>query len=197
MRRRRPTGGREMARRLQRRTFIKQGAALSAAAAAGTLGFPAIVRGQSGPLKVGILHPVTGPLAYSGQLSRLGAQIAVEEINAAGGIKSIGAKIEPLYGDAQSKPDVGVAEVEKMNEAGVSAIVGAYASASCLATCQAASKHTSPHAADVGVADQIVERGLKNTFRFGPGYKVISTAAMNYLHIMNKLAGNPAKTVMI
>ena len=187
-----------MTKRIERRrTFIKQGAALSAAAAAGTLGFPAIVRGQSGPLKVGILHPVTGPLAYSGQLSRLGAQIAIEEINAGGGIKSLGAKIEPIYGDAQSKPDVGVAEVEKMNEAGVSAIVGAYASAICLATTQAAAKHNIPHVVDVGVADQIVERGLKNTFRFGPGYKVISTAAMNYLHIMNKLAGNPAKTVMI
>ncbi len=182
----------------RRRTFIKQGAALSAVAAAGTLGFPAIVRAQSGPLKVGILHPVTGPLAYSGQLCRLGAQIAVDEINATGGIKALGgAKIEALYGDAQSKPDVGVAEVEKMNEAGVSAIVGAYASAICLATTQAAAKHNIPHVVDVGVADQIVERGLKNTFRFGPGYKVIATGAMNYLHIMNKLAGAPAKTVMI
>ena len=102
----------------QRRTFIKKSAALSAAAAAGSLGFPAIVRGQSGPLKVGILHPVTGPLSYSGQLCRLGARIAVDEINAAGGIKSLGgAKIEAVYGDAQSKPEVGVAEVEKMNEA--------------------------------------------------------------------------------
>jgi branched-chain amino acid transport system substrate-binding protein len=182
----------------QRRTFIKKSAALSAAAAAGGLGFPAIVRGQSGPLKIGILHPVTGPLSYSGQLCRLGARIAVDEINAAGGIKSLGgAKIDAVYGDAQSKPDVGVAEVEKMNEAGCSAIVGAYASAICLATTQAAAKHNLPHVVDVGVADQIVERGLKNTFRFGPGYKVISTNAINYLHIMNKLAGAPAQTVMI
>ncbi len=60
--------------RQQRRKFITQTAALSAAAASGTLGFPAIVRGQGGPLKLGVLHPVTGPLAYSGNLSRLGAQ---------------------------------------------------------------------------------------------------------------------------
>ena len=95
-----------MAKRVeQRRTFIKKGAALSGAAAAGTLGFPAIVRAQSGPLKVGILHPVTGPLAYSGQQCRLGARIAVEDINAAGGIKSLGgAKIEAVHGDAQSSP---------------------------------------------------------------------------------------------
>src|SRR5262245_66085846 len=140
-----------MTKRIERRrAFIKKGAALSGAAAAGALGFPAIVRGQAGPLKVGILHPVTGPLAYSGQLSRLGAQIAVEEINAGGGIKSLGAKIEPVYGDAQSKPDVGVAECEKMNEAGVSAIVGAYASGICLATKQAAAKQNILQLYEVG-----------------------------------------------
>jgi branched-chain amino acid transport system substrate-binding protein len=58
-----------------------------------------------------------------------------------------------------------------MNEAGVCAVVGAFASAICLATTQAAAKYNLPHVVDVGVADQIVERGLKNTFRFGPGYK--------------------------
>src|SRR5215510_13245010 len=110
-----------------RRRFLKRSVALSAAAAAGAIGFPAIVRGQSGPIKIGVLHPVTGALAYSGQLSRLGAQLAIDEINAAGGIRSLGgAKIDPVLGDAQSKPDIGAAEVEKMNEAGVAAIVGAY-----------------------------------------------------------------------
>jgi len=181
-----------------RRTFLKRGAALSAAAATGTLGFPAIVRGQSGPIKIGVLHPVTGALAYSGQLSRLGAQLAIDEINAAGGVRSLGgAKIDPVLGDAQSKPEVGIAEVEKMNEAGVAAIVGAYASAICLATTQAAAKYGIPHVVDVGVADQIVERGLKNTFRFGPGYKLITTNAINDFHILNVSAGKPAKTVMI
>jgi len=58
-------------------------------------------------------------------------------------------------------------------------------------------KYNIPHLVDVGVADQIVERGLKNTFRFGPGYKVITEAAINDLHIMNTLARKPAKTVMV
>ena len=78
-----------------------------------------------------MLHPVSGALSYSGQQGRLGAQIAIEEINAAGGIKALGgAKIEPVLGDAQSTPEGGNAEVEKMNSAGVAAIVGGYASAS-------------------------------------------------------------------
>ncbi len=180
----------------QRREFLKRSAAVTAATGLG--GFPAIVRAQSGPVKIGILHPVTGPLAYSGGLSRLGAQIAIDEINASGGIKSLGgAKIEAMLGDAQSKPEVGVAEVEKMNQQGVSAVVGAYASAICLATTQAAAKYNIPHVVDVGVADQIVERGLKNTFRFAPGYRAVSQDAMKYLHIMNTLARKPARTVMI
>jgi branched-chain amino acid transport system substrate-binding protein len=180
----------------QRRSFIKQSAALTAATAVG--GFPGIAMSQSGPIKVGILHPVTGFLAYSGNLCRVGAKLAVDEINAAGGIKSLGgAKLEAIYADAQSKPEVGASEVEKLNEAGVSAIVGAYASAICLATTQAAAKYNIPHVVDVGVADQIVERGLKNTFRFAPGYKVVARQAINNLHIMNTLARKPAKTVMI
>ena len=182
-----------------RREFLKRSAAVTAAAAAtGLAGFPAIVRGQSGPVRIGVLHPVTGALAYSGGLSRLGAQIAIDEINRAGGIKSLGgAKIEAVLGDAQSNPAVGVSEVEKMNQQGVSAVVGAYASAICLATTQAAAKYNIPHLVDVGVADQIVERGLKNTFRFAPGYRTVSQEAMKYLHIMNTLARKPARTVMI
>jgi len=179
-----------------RRKFLSQSAAITAATA--SLGFPAIVRGQSGPVKVGILHPVTGPLAYSGGLSRLGAQIAVDEINRAGGIKSLGgARIEAVLGDARSQPQVGVSEVEKMNEAGVSAIVGAYASAICLATTQAAAKYNIPHVVDVGVADQIVERGLKNTFRFAPGYRKVTEDEIKNLDAMNTQAKRPAKTVVI
>jgi len=177
----------------QRRQFLLNTAALAATAA-----LPLGARAQSAAIKVGVLHPVTGALAYSGNLSRLGATLAIDEINAAGGIKALGgAKLQALLGDAQSKPEVGASEVEKMNEQGAAAIVGSYASAICLATTQAAAKYNIPHVVDVGVADQIVERGLKNTFRFGPGYKIITQAAINNLHIMNTLAGKPAKTVMI
>ncbi|HEX4328079.1 MAG TPA: ABC transporter substrate-binding protein [Burkholderiales bacterium] len=178
----------------QRRQFL-----LNTAAVAATAALPLGARAQGAPaIKVGVLHPVTGALAYSGNLSRLGAQIAIDEINAAGGIKGMGgAKLQALLGDAQSKPEIGVAEVEKMNEQGASAIVGAYASAICLATTQAAAKYNIPHVVDVGVADQIVTRGLKNTFRFGPGYKITTEAAINNLHIMNTVARKPARTVMI
>ena len=176
----------------RRRTFIQQ-----TTAAASALAFPLVAGAQPKPVKVGILHPVTGALAFSGQQCREGAMLAIEDINKAG-IKSLGgAKLDVLLGDAQSTPQAGTAEIEKMNEAGCSAVVGAYASAICLATTQAAAKVNLPHVVDVGVADQIVERGLKNTFRFGPGYKTCAQIAMSNLHVLNTVAGKPAKTVMI
>jgi branched-chain amino acid transport system substrate-binding protein len=180
-----------------RRKFL-QTTALGATAAAGALSAPAVLRAQGGGVKIGVLHPVSGALSYSGQQGRLGATMAIDEINGAGGIKALGgAKIDPIFGDAQSTPDGGNAEVEKMNEAGVCAVVGGYASAICLAATQTAARYDLPYVVDVGVVDSIVTRGLKNTFRFGPGFGVIAKTALDNLVSINDQAGKSAKTVMI
>ena len=82
-----------------RRNFMSQ-----SAAAASALAFPLVAGAQPRPIKIGVLHPVTGALAYSGQQCRLGAMLAIEDINKAGGIKSLGgAKIEALLAD--NRPD--------------------------------------------------------------------------------------------
>ena len=176
-----------------RRNFVA-----GTAAAATSLVFPLVARAQPAPVKVGVLHPVTGWASYSGTQCRLGAMLAIEDINAAGGIKSLGgAKIEAVLGDAQSKPEVGVAEIERLHADGVSAVVGAYASAICLATTQAAAKYDLPHVVDIGVADSIVERGLPNTFRFGPGYKTVADLAIENLNSLNTAAGKPIKSALI
>jgi len=180
---------------LSRRRFL---ATTALGAAAGSLAAPALLRAQGAPVKLGVLHPVTGALSYSGQQGRLGATLAIEDVNAAGGIKALGgAKIDPMLGDAQSTPDGGTAEVEKMNAAEVSGIVGGYASSICLAVSQAAARYDLPYVVDVGVADSIVTRGLKNTFRFGPGFGVIATTALDNLTKINDAAGKPAKSVII
>jgi len=182
---------------VSRRRFL-QSTALGAAATAGMLHAPAVLRAQGALVRVGVLHPVSGALSYSGQQGRLGAQLAIEEINAAGGIKALGgAKLDALLGDAQSTPEGGNAEVEKMNAAGVAAVVGGYASGICLAASQTAARYDLPYIVDVGVVDSIVTRGLKNTFRFGPGFGVIAKTALDNLVTINDQAGKAAKTVMI
>jgi branched-chain amino acid transport system substrate-binding protein len=122
----------------------------------------------------------------------------LDEINATGGIKAMGgAKLEMVFGDARSNPEGGTQEVERMQSEGVAAIVGGFASPIVLAASQAASGYNIPYIVDVGVSDQIVNRGLKNTFRFGPGFGTVTAAALENLTKLNEAAGKPAKTVVI
>ena len=108
--------------RWSRRTFLK-----SAAAGAAVAGFPATLRAQPKTIKLGVVHCVTGPLAEPGQACRLAAQIAVDQINGAGGIKSMGdAKFEILLGDTQTKADVARAEAERLVNAGAHVLVGTF-----------------------------------------------------------------------
>ena len=183
---------------LTRRRLLQTTATGAAAAAAGLVDAPALLRAQGAAVKLGVLHPVSGALSYSGQQGRLGATLAIEDVNAAGGIKALGgARIDAVLGDAQSTPEGGNAEVEKMNSAGVAAIVGGYASSICLTASQTAARYDLPYLVDVGVADNIVTRGLKNTFRFGPGFGIIAKTALDNLVTINEAAGKPAKTVLI
>ncbi|HRK18545.1 MAG TPA: ABC transporter substrate-binding protein [Hyphomicrobiaceae bacterium] len=168
------------------------------AATTALLAMPGLVRAQAPTLKIGILQPVTGALAQDGEYGRLGATIAIDEINAAGGIKSMGgARLQMVFGDARSNPEGGTSEVERMQSEGVAAIVGGFASPICLAASQAASRYDIPYIVDVGVSDQIVKRGLKNTFRLGPGFGTVTAAALDNLVKINDAAGKPAKTVVI
>jgi branched-chain amino acid transport system substrate-binding protein len=187
----------ERAMKVSRRAFLQTGAA-GGAVAAGTLAMPAVLRAQAPAVKVGILQPITGALAYDGQQGRMGAELAIRDVNAAGGIKAIGgARLEMVFGDARSTPEGGTQEVEKMQADGVVAIVGGFASPICLAATQAAARYDLPYVVDVGVSDQIVKRGLKNTFRFGPGFGTCATQALDNLVRLNEAAGRPAKTVVL
>ena len=177
---------------LSRRLILQAGAATAA------LGAPGLLLAQPKPIKIGLVHPVTGGLAYSGGQSRLGAQMAIDEINAAGGIKSMGgAKLEAALADSQSRPEVGVSEVERLQQEGVSAYVGCFASAIALPATQAAAKYNTPFLIDVGVSDAIVSRGLKNVFRLAPGNGKCVDDAFAGLDGVNKAAGGIAKTAVI
>jgi branched-chain amino acid transport system substrate-binding protein len=179
-------------RHLSRRSILQAGAATA------VLGAPGLLLAQPKPIKVGLLHPVSGARAYSGGQSRMGGVMAIDEINAAGGIKSMGgAKLEAMLGDSQSRPEVGVSEVERMQQDGVSAYVGCFASGIALPATQAAAKYNTPFLIDVGVSDAIVSRGLKNVFRLAPGNGKCVDDAFAGLSEVNKAAGSPAKTAVI
>ena len=81
-------------------------------------------------VKIGILLPLSGPAASIGVNSLNGHKLAVDEINEAGGIKSLGgAKIELIVADSGGDPKVGMTQAERLiTKDKVVALMGAYQS---------------------------------------------------------------------
>jgi branched-chain amino acid transport system substrate-binding protein len=96
---------------------------LKAAALGATLAAPAIARAQVGPIKLGFLSPLSGPLAFVGQTSQNCMALAVREVNAAGGI--LGRPVEVVAEDSQMSTTISVDKTRKMvSSEGVVLITG-------------------------------------------------------------------------
>lgn len=118
-------------------------------------------------VKVGNILPLSGPSASVGQQNKYSQDMAIEEINAAGGIKSLGgAKITMFYADSESKPEKGVAEAERLiNTEKVHLLTGCWNSAVTYPTTAVAERYGIPFIVPVSVADKITEQGFKTVFR--------------------------------
>src|SRR5262249_246796 len=125
--------------RAARRGAIKKAAALGAAAAVAPLGFPALVRAQSDVIRIGHLTPRTGFLGQVGEYGFRGATLAVEELNAAGGV--LGRKVELIAEDSVN-PATAVSKAQKLIERDkVAVLIGEVSSASAGAIAEQALKY--------------------------------------------------------
>ena len=114
-----------------RRDLLKKSAALGATAAAGALGFPAILRAQADTVRIGHLTPRTGFLGQLGQYGLRGTTLAIDEVNAAGGL--LGRKVDLLAEDSVN-PATAVTKAQKLFERDkVACLLGEINSASGLA----------------------------------------------------------------
>jgi branched-chain amino acid transport system substrate-binding protein len=121
----------------RRRRALLQGSA--AVTALGSLGFPAIVKSQSDAIRFGHLTPRTGFLGPLGEYAVMGVTLAVEEINAAGGV--MGRKIELIAEDSVN-PQTASTKAERLLERDkVAVIIGEISSASGLAIAQVAQRN--------------------------------------------------------
>jgi branched-chain amino acid transport system substrate-binding protein len=118
-------------------------------------------------VKVGNIEPLSGTSASVGQQGKAARDMAVEEINAAGGIKSLGgAKIQMIYADSESKPEKGVGEAERLiNSEKVHVLTGCWNSSVTYPVTAVAERYGIPFIVPVSVADKITEQGFKNVFR--------------------------------
>ena len=118
-------------------------------------------------VKLGFLWPLTGGSAVIGNEHNDGALLAIEKVNEAGGIKSMGgALIDPIVADSESVADKGATQTERLIlEEEVCAVVGAYNSGVCFAASEVADRNATPWFSMGGVKNEITERGLEWVFR--------------------------------
>src|SRR4029077_9759411 len=133
--------------RSTRRAFL---GGLTAAA----VGVPTLLRAQPRAVKIAMVSPVSGPMADVGQDQRLGAQLAVEAINAAGGVKSLGgARLELLTADSETKADVARSEADRLINAGAQIMPAAYPPAHVATLSLLAQQRRVPYVIDISAAD--------------------------------------------
>ena len=91
--------------------------------------FTGCKRGSGDTVKVGLLHSLTGPMAISEISVRDAVLLAIEEINAAGGV--LGKQIEYFEEDGQSEPSVFATRAERLvGQLGVATVFGCWTSSS-------------------------------------------------------------------
>ncbi len=100
--------------------------------ASAAFGFVGSASAQEKKIKIGVIYDLTGPLAGGGsELQYIGAKIMIDSFIKAGGVE--GYKIEAVYADAQSKPDVAINEaVRLVEQEKVDMLLGFYSSAQCV-----------------------------------------------------------------
>lgn len=146
----------------------------------------------SDTIKVGIVLPLTGKLAKFGEIENKSFLMAVNEINAAGGVK--GKKIDLIVEDTTGRPDVGRSAIEKLiTQDKVVMLGGGYSSSVTWATIAVAQQQKVPFLVNTGSADKITEQGWEYIFRLNPPVSEYPGALATFL----KAVATDVKTVAI
>ena len=149
----------------RRRRFILIAGAAASFALAGLAAIPGSLSAQE-PIKIGHVAALSGGSAQSGEAITRGLSLAIEEINASGGILG-GRKIELLQRDDESVPPKGVvAARELISKEKVVAIFGGIDSPVALATVPIVNKEKVPYMAVWAAGTGITRNGAEPNFVF-------------------------------
>jgi branched-chain amino acid transport system substrate-binding protein len=126
-------------------------------------------------IKVGVIQPLTGAFAASGNYVANGAKVAGDEINGKGGV--LGKKLDSLVEDNKSNPTEAVAVAEKLIVRDkVPVIMGAWGSGFTLAIMPKLMEYKVPMLVETSSAGKITTSGNPYIFRISPPSAVEATA---------------------
>ena len=126
--------------------------------------FPIAALAQKEPVRIGVIQPLTGSVAYNGTSDVNGSRLAVEERNRKGGV--LGRMVELVIEDGQCKPANSVNAAEKLIQKDKMPVIsGAFCSSSTMAVMPVAEKNRIPLVTGVSSMAGLTERGNRWFFR--------------------------------
>jgi branched-chain amino acid transport system substrate-binding protein len=173
--------------------------AVLAVAAVGVMGV-APAAAQTKEVKIGLIAPMSGPWARQGDLMVKGANLAVENVNKAGGIKALGgAKLKLLIFDAGDTVEKAKNAAQRMvaQEPDLIGVTGAWLSSFTLGVTEVTERAELP-LLTLSYSDLITARGFKFVFQTSPTGGAQANAALPALVKLAETAtGKKPKTVAI
>jgi len=180
---------------VSRRDFLKGAAALGVGAGLAGLPLRGARAAAAKDVNVGVLYPTSGSDARFGQMCLNAIKLAVDDINNAGGIKSMGgAKINIAFADIQSDAAVTRNQAERlMATENLAVATGCYVSTYTLVATEVAERYKIPFVTG-SVADKITDRGFKFTFQVSPK---ASHFGMRQMEFAGGIAGKGKRAAIV
>jgi branched-chain amino acid transport system substrate-binding protein len=145
-------------------------------------------------VKIALVVPLSGRWARQGQLKKMGAEMAIDEINGQGGIKALGgAKIVLREADAGDSVEKAVSAAQRvLTREKISAGIGSWLSSFTLGVTEVAERLQVPWLS-LSYADNITERGFKYTFQTSPVSGLQAEQALDLVVDIGKKNNRPIK----
>ncbi|HYG91084.1 MAG TPA: ABC transporter substrate-binding protein [Azospirillum sp.] len=161
----------------------------AAALAAATAG-AAVPSQAADPLKIGVLFPLSGPMALIGNEAYQAAEVARDMINKRGGV--LGRPVTYAVADAPAPTAANAEATRLIVREKVPVIAGSYASSLALAASEVAEREGALYWETIAVADKITQRKYKNTIRLTFNASMMGQTAADFAKdIAGKLGKDP------
>jgi len=163
-------------------------------------------------VKIGVIYPMSGPIAQAGLDDKNAIELALEIINtgkyknlnlplakSGGGLPNLGgAKISVVFADHQGKPDLGLSEAERLlTQEKVVALLGCYNSNVTETASMVAERMKMPFFNPESSSPRLTRRGFKWFFRSSPHDETFSQAMFSCLVDLEKKRGTKFKTIAV
>ena len=163
---------------------------------------------QQKTVRIGAIYPLSGALASTGAEIKAAIELAVDIVNnphpelgsiplaSGAGLPNLGgAKIEVVFGDSQGKPEVGLADAQRLiDQEKVVALIGAYQSAVTKTASRVAEQAGIPYLNGESSSPDLTERGYKWFFRTTPNDDTFVDNMMQFLDGVKKV---PTKKIAV